>query len=73
MIVDTEILYWTEVGMRASGVGEGYIRVREVERLLEEADLRRLNRNGSAEMRSSNGGAIRGSREATYHHPRPDR
>jgi len=43
VIVDTEILYWTEVGMRARGVGEGYIRVREVERLLEEADLRRLN------------------------------
>ena len=43
MIVEAEVFYWTEVGMRPRGYGEGYIAVREVERLLEEADLRRLN------------------------------
>jgi hypothetical protein len=41
MEVDAEIFYWTEVGMRKRGYGEGYITVKEVERLLEEADERR--------------------------------
>jgi hypothetical protein len=41
MEIDANIVYWTEVGMRPRGHGEGYITVREVERLLEEADERR--------------------------------
>ena len=41
MVVDAEVFYWTEVGMRSRGYGEAYITVREAERLLEEADERR--------------------------------
>lgn len=47
MIVDAHIWYWTPRGMREgsrlAGNPTGYIEVREVERLLEEADVRRLN------------------------------
>lgn len=41
MVVDAEVFYWTEVGMRSRGYGDAYITVREAERLLEEADERR--------------------------------
>jgi hypothetical protein len=41
MVVDAEVFYWTEVGMRPRGYGDAYITVREAERLLEEADERR--------------------------------
>lgn len=45
MIVDVEIWYWTPSGMtqRPTVRGDRYITVRDSERLLEEADLRRLN------------------------------
>jgi|HubBroStandDraft_6_1064221.scaffolds.fasta_scaffold216534_4 hypothetical protein len=45
MVVDAEIWYWTPTGMRRARfrTGAGYIAVAEVERLLEEADVRRLN------------------------------
>jgi hypothetical protein len=42
MIVDAEVWHWTPGGMRRGGVHSGFIRVRDVERLLEEADWRRL-------------------------------
>lgn len=41
MIVDAEVWHWTTHGMRRGGVHDGYITVRDAERLLEEADLRR--------------------------------
>jgi hypothetical protein len=41
MVVDAEVFYWTEVGMRSRGYGDAYITVREAERLLDEADERR--------------------------------
>lgn len=42
MIVDAEVWHWTAHGMRRGGTHGGYITVRDVERLLEEADVRRL-------------------------------
>lgn len=45
MIVDVEVWHWTRDGMRMSVPREGstgYITVRDAERLLEEADWRRL-------------------------------
>ena len=43
MIVEAEIWYWTQTGMRRARfrTGAGYIAVADVERLLEEADNRR--------------------------------
>lgn len=44
MEVDARVWFWTPAGMRQSRQGVaygGYIEVREVERLLEEADNRR--------------------------------
>jgi hypothetical protein len=41
MVVDAEVFYWTEVGMRSRGYCDAYITVREAERLLDEADERR--------------------------------
>ncbi len=51
MEVDSQVFYWTEVGMRARGYGEGYITVREAERLLEEADERRRTEGGENTIR----------------------
>jgi hypothetical protein len=42
VIVDVEVWHWTPDGMRRGGVHDGYITVRDCERLLEEADVRRL-------------------------------
>lgn len=47
MNVDAEVWYWGRHGMvqghRLPGSPTGYITVRDAERLLEEADVRRLN------------------------------
>jgi hypothetical protein len=45
MIVDAVMWYWTRTGMCRARFKDGacYIEVGEVERLLEEADVRRLN------------------------------
>lgn len=45
MIVEATLWYWTPTGMRRARFTDAatYIEVREVERLLEEADVRRLN------------------------------
>lgn len=49
MIVDAVMWYWTPTGMRRARFKDGccYIEVSEVERLLEEADVRRLNQERS--------------------------
>jgi hypothetical protein len=44
MIVEAEVWVWTPRGMRlSSDTTDGYLTVRDAERLLEEADVRRMN------------------------------
>lgn len=43
MIVDAEVWQWSPHGMQRGGTHGGYITVRDCQRLLEEADWRRLD------------------------------